>query len=383
MWMDTKTEVKEASRNRASLSRRVLNGLLLCTGDMEYLDKYMQDKLFLLQLAVWGLRGVTQVILANNPLSGALIMGALYWASPWQGLLGTLGVLASTLTAVIMGQDSAEVSRGLHGFNGMLVSLLMGVFSSAGDWYWWLLLPVCLGSATCVFLFSGLSSVLDRWDLPVAVFPFNIVIVLYLLCTGPDNPYFPHHPATPPGALELNDTKLIAVEVLRGIPLGVGQIFACGALGPSLLILGAVLLYSPLLAAHALLGSAIGTLAGLSMAVRHESLYSGLSGFNGALGCMAVGGLFFTFSWRTHLFAIASAFLSAYADIALSNLLGTVGLPACSWAATLTATLMLLQTGSIAEYRIPIGQVMAPEHNLRSHSQWEAGNAEKRKSTDV
>lgn len=43
---------------------------------------------------------------------------------------------------------SAEVSGGLHGFNGMLVSLLMGVFSSAGDWYWWLLLPVCLGSAT-------------------------------------------------------------------------------------------------------------------------------------------------------------------------------------------------------------------------------------------
>ncbi|KAE8278975.1 Urea transporter 1 Solute carrier family 14 member 1 Urea transporter, erythrocyte [Larimichthys crocea] len=265
----------------------------------------------------------------------------------------------------------------------MLVSLLMGVFSSAGDWYWWLLLPVCLGSATCVFLFSGLSSLLDRWDLPVAVFPFNTVIVLYLLCTGPENPYFPHHPATPPGALETNGTELIAVEVMRGILLGVGQIFACGALGPSLLILGAVLLYSPLLAVHALLGSAVGTLAGLSMAVRHDSLYSGLSGFNGALGCMAIGGLFFTFSWRTHLLAIASAFLSAYADMALSNLLGTVGLPACSWAATLTATLMLLLTGSLAAYRIPIRQVRAPEHNLRSRSQWEAGNTEERESTDV
>ncbi|XP_059210830.1 urea transporter 2 [Centropristis striata] len=383
MWTDTKSDVKEASRNHASPSRRVLNALLCCTGDMEYLDKYMQEKMFVLQLAVWGLRGVTRVILANNPLSGALIMAALYWASPWQGLLGTLGVLTSTLTAVIMGQDRAEVSGGLHGFNGMLVSLLMGVFSSAGDWYWWLLLPVCLGSATCVFLFSGLSPLLDRWDLPVAVFPFNIVIVLYLLCTGPNNPYFPHHLTTPPGALEPNGTELIAVEVMRGIPLGVGQIFACGALGPSLLILGAVLLYSPLLAAHALLGSAVGTLAGLSMAVRHGSLYSGLSGFNGALGCMAVGGLFFTFSWRTHLFAIASAFLSAYADIALSNLLGTIGLPACSWAATLTATLMLLLTGSLAAYRIPIGQVMAPEHNLRLHSQWEAGNTAERESTDV
>ena len=57
------------------------------------------------------------------------------------------------------------------------------------------------------------------------------------------------------------------MQVIRGIPLGVGQIFACGALGPSLLILGAVLLYSPLLAIHALLGSAVGTLAGESESV--------------------------------------------------------------------------------------------------------------------
>ncbi|XP_007542814.1 urea transporter 2 [Poecilia formosa] len=383
MWIETKTEVEEASRSRAGFSRRVLDGLMLCTGDVEHLDTYIQEKWFVLQLAVWGLRGVARVILANNPLSGALILAALYWASPWQGLLGTLGVLASTLTAVIVGQDSGDVAGGLHGFNGMLVALLMGVFSSAGDWYWWLLLPVCLGSATCVFLFSGLTTLLDHWDLPAAVFPFNIIIVLYLLCTGTNNPYFPHSPVTPPGAVEPNDTALIAVEVIRGIPLGVGQIYATGALGPSLLILGAVVLYSPLLGVHAVLGSAVGTLAGLSMAVRHDSLYSGLSGFNGALGCMAVGGLFFTFSWRTHLFAIASAFLSAYSDIALSNLLGTVGLPACSWAATLIATLMLLLTGTLAAYRIPIGQVKAPERNLRWRSQWEAGNTEERESTDV
>ncbi|XP_028285288.1 urea transporter 1 isoform X2 [Parambassis ranga] len=338
MWIETKSEVVEASRSHASFSRCLLKTLLLCTGDMEHLDKYMQDKLFVLQLGVWGLRGVTRVILANNPLSGALILAALYWASPWQCLLGTLGLLASTLTAVIMGQDSNEVAAGLHGFNGMLVSLLMGVFSAAGDWYWWLLLPVCLGSATCVILFSGLTSWLDRWDLPAAVFPFNIVIILYLLCTGPHNPYFPHHAATLPGALEPNGTELIALEVIRGIPLGVGQIFACGSLGPSFLILGAVLLYSPLLAVHALLGSAVGALA---------------------------------------------AFLSAYADIALSNLMGTVGLPACSWAATLVSTLMLLLSGSLTAYRIPIGQVKAPEHNLRSRNQWEAGNTAERESTDV
>lgn len=44
---------------------------------------------------------------------------------------------------------------------------------------------------------------------------------------------------------------------------------------------------------------------------------------------------------------------------------------------------MLLLTGSLAAYRIPIGQVMAPEYNLRHRNNWEAGNTVDRESTDV
>lgn len=33
------------------------------------------------------------------------------------------------------------IAAGLYGYNGILVGLLMAVFSSKGDWYWWLLLP--------------------------------------------------------------------------------------------------------------------------------------------------------------------------------------------------------------------------------------------------
>lgn len=69
--------------------------------------------------------------------------------------------------------------------------------------------------ALSVFLSSGLSSLFNRWDLPVAVFPFNTVIILYLLCTGPDHPYFPHHRVIPPGTPEPNGTELVAAEVSR------------------------------------------------------------------------------------------------------------------------------------------------------------------------
>ncbi|KAJ8382442.1 hypothetical protein SKAU_G00032200 [Synaphobranchus kaupii] len=373
MWVSDKNAPRDGS---SGTRQRIMRGLLYCTGDMAEFRKFMEKKPFLLQFVEWCLRGVARVILANNPISGALILGALLMASPWQALLGLLGLLASTLTALIIGQDSDEVAGGLHGFNGMLVALLIGVFSSAGDWYWWLLLPACLTGATC-----GLGALLDRWDLPVSVYPFNMAILLYLCCTGTTNPYYPHWPTTPPGALQDTNATLHIPQLLQGVVLGVGQIYACGAVWPSVLILCAAFLFSPVMCAHALLGSGAGTLAGLSVAVRHFSLYSGLSGFNGALGCMSVGGLFFTISWRTHLFSIASAFLSAYADIALSNLLGRVGLPACSWAATLTATLMLLLTAqNLSSYRIPIGRVTTPEQSLRKHSHWMGGTTE---STDV
>ncbi|XP_026122756.1 urea transporter 2 isoform X2 [Carassius auratus] len=328
---------KNTPQQPGGLKQRFVSALLYCTGEMQQLHTHMQDKFFPLQLVEWVLRGISCVILLNNPLSGALILAALLLESPWQALLGMLGLLASTFTAIILGQDREEVSSGLHGFNGMLVALLMGVFSSAGDWYWWLLLPVCLGGAATTFLSSSLAPVLDRWDLPVSVFPFNTVILLYLACTGTSNPYFPNHPAQPPGAPEnTNHSQLHVPQLLQGVVLGVGQIFACGTVGPSLLILGAVFLFSPILAVYALLGSGISTMAAL---------------------------------------------LSAYTDIALSNLLGVLGLPASSWAATLTGTLMLLLTGkNLKEYRIPTGKVASPEQNLHSHKQWSAANTN---ATDV
>lgn len=44
MWIETKTEVEETSRSGASYRRRVLDTVLLCTGDMKHLNKYMEGK---------------------------------------------------------------------------------------------------------------------------------------------------------------------------------------------------------------------------------------------------------------------------------------------------------------------------------------------------
>lgn len=38
----------------------------------------------------------------------------------------------------------STIAAGLHGYNGILVGLLMAVFSDKGDYYWWLLPPVAV-----------------------------------------------------------------------------------------------------------------------------------------------------------------------------------------------------------------------------------------------
>lgn len=45
------------------------------------------------------------MIMVNNPLSRALILAALSIASPWKTLLGSLGLLSSTIMAMLIGQE--------------------------------------------------------------------------------------------------------------------------------------------------------------------------------------------------------------------------------------------------------------------------------------
>lgn len=75
-----------------------------------------------------------------------------------------------------------------------------------------LYLPLSLFLST--FVHSGLAAVLNKCDLPVSVFHFNTVLLLYLACTGIENPYYPNHLALPQGStLSINSTQLDIPQV--------------------------------------------------------------------------------------------------------------------------------------------------------------------------
>ncbi|NXJ70592.1 UT2 protein, partial [Rostratula benghalensis] len=367
--VDVKTETKERKPIRqnplSKAGKRACRALGYITGDMKELGTWLKDKPLMIQFIDWVLRGISQVMFVNNPLSGLIVVAGFLVQNPWWTLTGCLGTVVSTLTALILSQDRSAIAAGMYGYNGVLVGLLMAIFSAKGDYHWWLLLPIVLMSMTCPVFSSALSSVFCKWDLPVFTLPFNLALTLYLAASGPHNLFFPTtviQPATAAPNITWTDAEM--PMLLQSIPVGVGQVYGCDNPWTGGIFLIALFVSSPLICLHAAIGSAVGMLAALSLATPFSAIYSGLWGYNSSLSCIAIGGMFYAFTWQTHLLAIACALFSAYLGAAVTNMLSVLGLPSGTWSFCLSALIFLLiTTNNSAIYKLPLSKVTYPEAN--------------------
>uniref|UniRef100_A0A8C3SGE6 Urea transporter n=1 Tax=Chelydra serpentina TaxID=8475 RepID=A0A8C3SGE6_CHESE len=323
------------------------------------------DKSLVVQFIDWVLRGISQVMFVNNPLSGMLILAGLLIQNPWWTLTGCSGTVVSTLTALLLRQDRSAVAAGLFGYNGVLVGLLVTMFSDKGDYYRWLLLPIVVTSMACPVLSRALGSVFRKWELPVFTLPFNIAVSLSLAATGLYNLFFPTtliQPVT--SVLNITWSEIEVPLLLQSNPVGIGQVYGCDNPWTGGIFLVALLISSPLICLHAAIGSAVGILAALTIATPFDRVYFGLGSYNCVLACIAIGGMFYALTWQTHLLALACALFCAYAGAALANILSVIGLPACTWPFCFSALLfLLLTTNNSAIYKLPLCKVTYSEAN--------------------
>ncbi|KAM9547966.1 urea transporter 2-like isoform 2-T2 [Salvelinus alpinus] len=337
------------------------------SGDMEVFAEWMKKQFFLLQLLDWVLRGAAQVMFVNNPLSGLVIFAGLILQNRWWALNGFVGTLFATISALILQQSRGAIAAGLYGYNGILVGLLMAVFSNAGDWYWWLILPNIVMSMTCPIVSSALASINSRWDLPVFTLPFNILVCLHMVATGHYNHHFPQVLIQP--RTELANITWAEVDVAKlftAVPVGIGQVYGCDNPWTGGIFMVSLLISSPITCAHATIGSAVGMVSGLALAAPFEAIYFGLWGYNCVLACIAIGGMFYALTWQVHLLAITCAFFCAYLGSAIANVMSTFGLPACTWPFCLSAlTFLLFTTETNTIFKLPLANVAYPERNLR------------------
>ncbi|KAK1174271.1 urea transporter 2-like isoform X1 [Acipenser oxyrinchus oxyrinchus] len=337
------------------------------SGDMREFGECLKGHSVVFQFIDWILRGAAQVMFVNNPLSGLFIFAGLILQNRWLALNGLVGTMFATISALILRQNSGAIAAGLYGYNGILVGLLMAVFSEKGDWYWWLLLPNMFMSMTCPIVSSALASINSKWGLPVFTLPFNILVCLHMVATGHYNKHFPQVLIEPARSLPNITWSEINVPLLfRAVPVGVGQVYGCDNPWTGGIFIVSLFISSPITCLHAVIGSTVGMLSGLALASPFQKIYDGLWGYNCVLACIAIGGMFYALTWQAHLLAIACAFFCAYLGSAIGNVMSVFWLPACTWPFCLSAlTFLLITTETKAIYRLPLSEVTYPERNLK------------------
>jgi urea transporter len=109
------------------------------------------------------LRGVGQVCFMNNPVTGLLILVAMFVGEVWLGFAGMLGLVVSTLTAIAIGMDRGAIRAGLFGFNGVLVGAGLSLFLQP-DWDVLVMVWIVVGAFFSTILHAALANVfLGGW----------------------------------------------------------------------------------------------------------------------------------------------------------------------------------------------------------------------------
>jgi len=301
--------------------------VLPVSGTMQQLNKRLANQPGL-DFINYTLRGIGQVIFLNNPLSGLLILAALFIQSPWVAIMGLVAVVSSTLTAVWMKLDRDSIRNGIFGYNGILVGAALATFGMSGNGAWnpvWAIAVIFFSAMTTFIMKIGGIWFVTKFKVPLLTLPFNIATLLFLSAVlFLPQPYFDLG-ASVPSATTSNPLNWL--RIAESLPRGFGQVFLADNLVAGILVFLAVALCTPIGAAVGLLGCILGVLAGGLVGVAPEKLYAGLWGYNALLSAIAIGGVFYAPTPRSILIGAACAFVSAIAGGVLGVIFAPLGLP--------------------------------------------------------
>lgn len=317
--------------------------------------------------AEWVLRGIGQVFLQNNPLTGALFLLGISLSSWVAGVFAVIGTVCATGTAMLLGVPRDSLARGLFGFNGTLTAIDL-TFYLRHDWH--LLAFVVLASAASSVLTATLQNFLNSNHVPSLTAAFVATTWLFLAGlkqfanlsgsrTAVIRAHLPHE-ATPTAA------SLHPQDLLTGFFNGFAEVLLQSGVWAGIVILLGILVNSRISAAAAAVGSLVGFGTAWVLGFPVQVMAGGLSGYNSVLTLIALGGLYYLLSIRSALFAVFGGILSVVVSGALATVLAPVGLPIVTAPFVVTTWICLFAASSLTGLRpIHPDDAGTPEHNLQ------------------
>ncbi|KAK3858569.1 hypothetical protein Pcinc_035255 [Petrolisthes cinctipes] len=331
-------------------------------GDMSAITTFLLNKSW---FSPWALpkalnsilRAIGNVAFSNNPISGAMILAAMFVGNPtvaWACLLaGVIGIVFGK----VLKQPEALINDGLVSFNGILVGCIsVAVFPSLTghdiDAKFWAILALFLVISSYVDI--GLNAIMSPCRIPALSVPFNITAALMLLSlrggaglTGTHLPDPQHDTADL--TIDTNTTETMQQEeedvqwlkVMEGTLLAAGQVYGVGTIDSSILVYLAFLLFSPLLTIFFYMGSVIGTVAGVFLCeAPYTAVYQGLWGYNSLLTSGAM--VYFLVPTPSALLAaVVGSVLAVVVQAASSHIFVAMTVPVLSYPFNVASLLLL------------------------------------------
>lgn len=245
-------------------------------------------------------RGISQIFLLNNVITGILFLAGAFYNSWSIGTGGVIGVLTGTFTALVFKYRREDVNNGLYGYNGALVGL-------ATVYFFGLHIP----SVIALFFGAVLSSIIMHFmikrKLPPFTAPFIIStwIVMAIVLTLK---IMPLKTAQLPNAGN--------PEIFPALSRGIGQVMFQENIFTGIILFIGILVCSRISALYALLGTGIGVVVAFMCSFPLSMITAGLFGFNGVLCGIALSGK----KWHHVIFAIASIVVSVFIMFGMSCL---------------------------------------------------------------
>lgn len=163
------------------LSARVLTATPLADMDTPALIVHIGGQISWtpVALAEYWLRGVSQVFLINNWITGIIFLVALAVSSIRVAIYAAVSSALALFVALLFAADPADVTAGLFGFSPVLTGIAVGTTFYGVNWksaIW----TVAAVIAT-VFIQAGMDTLMIPWGIPTLTAPFCVATWLFLL----------------------------------------------------------------------------------------------------------------------------------------------------------------------------------------------------------
>jgi len=317
-----------------------------------------------------------QVFFSDQRLFAFILMVITFF-DLYAGLLGFLSVITTNLVGFLLGFDKKTISKGVFGFNSLLVGLGLGIYFKPDLQ---LILVIVMAAILTLLIAVSLQGVIGKYALPFLSIPFLLSIWIMTLSTKE----FTALGISERGIYTINDLYVIGGDPLVKIYdwwnnlqlprslriyfISLGAIlFQFNLLSGIILSIG-LLLFSRISFTLSLIGFYTAYLFYDIIGANISELSYSYIGFNYILTSIAVGGFFIIPSRRSYIWVILLIPIVAMITISLSRVFAVFSLPVYSLPFNMVVLLFLYALKFRIKSSTRLSEVLiqhnSPEKNL-------------------